>query len=136
MFKYEDSVLKVRDFYTSCHNVDKLEIVNSDPKANIVISTDSIPENCKIAVRCKCGSDTLKYYILDSSNLSINDSVAKSESYNIDSYVFKQSEDSRVLIENLNAQTINVNKTSVANDLSIYRYGKYENDSKLKIQLE
>lgn len=136
MFKYEEGVLKVRDFYTSCHNVDKKEIPNPIPKANIVISTDNIPENCKIAVRCKCGSDAPKYYILDSSNLSTNDTITKSESYNIDSYVFKQSEDSRVLIENLNAQTININKTSVANDLSIYRYGKYENDSKLKIQIE
>lgn len=136
LFKYEDGVLKVRNFYTSCHNVDKKEIPDSTPKANVLISTDNIPENCKIAVRCKYGSDTSKYYILDNSDLSINDSIIKSESYNIDSYVFKQSEDSRILIENLNAQTININKTSVANDLSIYRYGKYENDSKLKIQLE
>ena len=108
MFKYEEGVLKVRDFYTSCHNVDECKIPDSSSKVGILISTDYIPEHCKIAVRCKRELDSESdresnaseyYYILDEGSMSIEDnSIEKSKSYNIDSYVFKQSEDSRILI--------------------------------------
>ena len=137
LFKYEEGVLKVKDFYASFHDVSTGgNVITPDPKANIVISTEMLSDNCKVVVRLNSGtkdSKDSKYYILSNECLSVSDQIVKSDEYTINSYTFKQSEN-QILIEDLNTKTANINKNSIVDDLSIYRYGKYED--KLRIQLE
>lgn len=133
LFRYEDGKLKVKDFYASVHNILSKDVINSEPTANIIINTDSLQDGCRVAVRVKNDSGEKKYYVLSNTLLSVPDEITKSNSYTVDSYVFKQS-NNQILIENLNAGSININKNSIVDDLSIYRYGKHGN--KLRIQLE
>ena len=55
LFKYENDKLYVKNFFASLHRIDKGEFENPTPKANIILSTDTLQENCKVAVRIKCG---------------------------------------------------------------------------------
>jgi hypothetical protein len=135
LFKYENDKLYVKNFFASLHRIDKGKFENPTPKANIIITTDALQEDCKVAVRIESDKNEPQYCVLNNQLLSQEITVNKSDSYSIAGYTFRQA-DEKVLIEDLNTKPVIISKNIIVEDLSIYKYGFIPNTKTMRVRLE